>query len=116
MRRRTRGGGAATIFIRPTRRQILDGSLKLEVTLPGHGADLASRRYSQAMISAPGSGAATSCYKESRQKRLVSTLGRKLRVLAVVDTFSRLLPALDARFSYRAEVVATLERVCARTG
>jgi putative transposase len=43
--------------------------------------------------------------------------GRKMRVLTVVDTFSRYSPALDARFSYRGEdVVATLERVCARTG
>lgn len=40
--------------------------------------------------------------------------GRKLRVLTVVDTFSRYCPVLDARFSYRGEdVVATLERVCA---
>jgi putative transposase len=43
--------------------------------------------------------------------------GRKLRVLTVVDTFSRYCPALDARFSYRGEdVVATLERVCATVG
>ena len=40
--------------------------------------------------------------------------GRKLRVLTVVDTFSRYCLALDARFTYRGEdVVATLERVCA---
>ena len=39
--------------------------------------------------------------------------GRKLRVLTVVDTFSRYVPVLDARFSYRGEdVVATLDRVC----
>ena len=43
--------------------------------------------------------------------------GRKIRVLTVVDTFSRYSPALDARFSYRgADVVATLERVCSRIG
>ena len=43
--------------------------------------------------------------------------GRKLRVLTVVDTFSRYAPALDPRFSYRGEdVVQTLERVCAETG
>ena len=39
--------------------------------------------------------------------------GRKLRVLTIVDTFSRFSPVLDARFSYRGEdVVATLDRVC----
>ena len=43
--------------------------------------------------------------------------GQKIRVLTVVDTFSRFSPAIDPRFSYRAEdVVATLERVCAATG
>jgi putative transposase len=43
--------------------------------------------------------------------------GKKIRVLTVVDTFSRYLPVLDARFSYRGEdVVQTLERVCAKTG
>ena len=43
--------------------------------------------------------------------------GRKLRVLTIVDTFSRFSPALDARFSYRGEdVVATLERVCGDVG
>ncbi len=43
--------------------------------------------------------------------------GRKLRALTVVDTFSRLSPALDARLSCRGEdVVATLERVCAEVG
>ena len=43
--------------------------------------------------------------------------GRKLRVLTVVDTFSRYVPVLDARFSYRGEdVVATLDRVCRQTG
>jgi transposase InsO family protein len=43
--------------------------------------------------------------------------GQKIRVLTVVDTFSRFSPALDPRFSYRAEdVVSTLERACATTG
>ena len=43
--------------------------------------------------------------------------GRKLRVLTIVDTFSRFSPALDPRFSYRGEdVVATLDRVCAELG
>lgn len=43
--------------------------------------------------------------------------GKKLRVLAVVDIFSRYVPMLDARFSYRSEyVVATLDRVCCRAG
>jgi putative transposase len=43
--------------------------------------------------------------------------GRKIRVLTVVDTFSRFSPTVDPRFTYRAEdVVATLERVCARVG
>jgi len=44
-------------------------------------------------------------------------LGRKIRVLTVVDIFSKFSPAIDPRFSYRGEdVVATLERVCAQTG
>lgn len=43
--------------------------------------------------------------------------GNKIRVLTVIDTFSRFSPALDARFSYRGEdVVATLERVCRTVG
>lgn len=43
--------------------------------------------------------------------------GRKIRVLSVVDAFSRYVPALDPRFSYRGEdVVATLDRVCRRIG
>ena len=43
--------------------------------------------------------------------------GRKIRVLTVVDTFSRFSPVLDARFPYRAEdVVQTLDRVCATIG
>tara|TARA_R110000851_G_scaffold255700_5_gene408240 strand:+ start:772 stop:1575 length:804 start_codon:yes stop_codon:yes gene_type:complete len=43
--------------------------------------------------------------------------GKKPRILTVVDTFSRYVPVLDARFSYRGEdVVATLDRVCRRSG
>jgi putative transposase len=43
--------------------------------------------------------------------------GKKIRVLTVVDTFSRFSPVLDPKFSYRAEdVVATLERACASIG
>jgi putative transposase len=43
--------------------------------------------------------------------------GKKIRVLTVLDTFSRYVPALDPRFSYRGEdVVAALERVCGQIG
>ena len=43
--------------------------------------------------------------------------GRKIRVLTVIDTFSRFSPAVDPRFSYRGEdVVATLERACRSVG
>ena len=43
--------------------------------------------------------------------------GQKIRVLTVVDTFSRFSPALDARMSYRGEdVVRTLDRVCGEIG
>lgn len=43
--------------------------------------------------------------------------GRKLRVLTIVDTWSRFSPAVDPRFSYRGEdVAATLERVCREHG
>lgn len=39
--------------------------------------------------------------------------GRTLRVLAIVDTFSRFSPAIDPRFSDRADdVAATLDPVC----
>lgn len=39
--------------------------------------------------------------------------GRKLRILTVVDTYSRLSPVVDPRFSYRGEdVVATLGKAC----
>lgn len=45
------------------------------------------------------------------------TTGRKIRVLAVVEVYSRYVPTLDPRFSYRCgEVVATMERVCCRIG
>jgi putative transposase len=38
--------------------------------------------------------------------------GRKIRVLTVVDIFSRFSPVVDPRFSYRGEdFVETLERV-----
>jgi len=44
-------------------------------------------------------------------------MGKKLRILTIVDTHSRFGPATDPRFAYRGEdVVQTLERVCARTG
>ena len=43
--------------------------------------------------------------------------GRKIRVLTVVDTFSRYAPAIDPRLGYRGEdVVPILEKVCARVG
>ena len=43
--------------------------------------------------------------------------GRKLRILTIVDTFSRFSPATDPRFSYRAEdVVQALERICSKVG
>jgi putative transposase len=43
--------------------------------------------------------------------------GRKIRVLTVVDIFSRFSPVVDPRFSYRGEdVVMTLERVCKCVG
>ena len=43
--------------------------------------------------------------------------GRKIRVLTMIDTFSRYVPILDPRFSYRGEdVVETLDRVCKEVG
>ena len=43
--------------------------------------------------------------------------GRKLRILTIVDTFSRFSPAVDPRFSYRGEdVVVALEQVCKQVG
>jgi putative transposase len=39
-------------------------------------------------------------------------VGKKIRVLTIVDTFSRFSPAVEPRFSFRgADVVETLERV-----
>jgi putative transposase len=44
-------------------------------------------------------------------------LGKKIRVLTVVDIFSKFSPAIDPKFSYRGEdVVQTLEQVCAKIG
>lgn len=43
--------------------------------------------------------------------------GRKIRILTVVDTFTRFSPIIDPRFSYRAEnVVEALDRVCQQIG
>ena len=43
--------------------------------------------------------------------------GRKLRVLTVVDLFSRFSPAVDPAFSYKgSDVVQTLERICRDVG
>jgi putative transposase len=43
--------------------------------------------------------------------------GRKIRILTVVDTFSRYVPVLDARFSYKGEdVVANLSLVTWTSG
>ena len=43
--------------------------------------------------------------------------GRKVCILAIVDTFSRYCPALDVRAAYKgADVVATLEWACKRVG
>ena len=43
--------------------------------------------------------------------------GRKIRILTVVDIFSRCVPVLDARFSYKGEdVVTTLDRICRQIG
>ncbi len=43
--------------------------------------------------------------------------GRKLRILTVVDIFSRFSPVIDPRFSYRGEdVVETLDRICKEIG
>ena len=44
-------------------------------------------------------------------------MGKKIRVLTVVDIFSKFSPVIDPRFSYRAEdVVMTLERICGEVG
>ena len=43
--------------------------------------------------------------------------GRKLRFLTVVDTYPRVSPVIDPRFSCKGEdVVATLDRVCRQIG
>ena len=43
--------------------------------------------------------------------------GNKIRILTIVDTFSRYSPATDPRFNYKGEdVVQTLERVCRKIG
>jgi transposase InsO family protein len=43
--------------------------------------------------------------------------GSKLRILTIVDTFSRFSPATDPRFQYKGEdVLRTLERVCSEVG
>ena len=43
--------------------------------------------------------------------------GKKIRVLTVVDIFSRFSPILDPRFSYRGEdVVQSLEQTCSVVG
>ena len=43
--------------------------------------------------------------------------GAKLRILTVIDTFSRYAPVIDPRIGYRAaDVVATLESVCRAMG
>jgi hypothetical protein len=46
-----------------------------------------------------------------------SATGTKLRVLTIVDTFSRLSPAIEPRFTFRgADVVEVLERVGREVG
>lgn len=43
--------------------------------------------------------------------------GKKIRVLTVVDTFSRFSPVVDPRFSYRAEdVIRALDQACSVLG
>ncbi|MEZ5936160.1 MAG: IS3 family transposase [Alphaproteobacteria bacterium] len=43
--------------------------------------------------------------------------GTRIRVLTIIDAFTRYVPAIDVRRSYTgADVVATLERVCAELG
>ena len=44
-------------------------------------------------------------------------LGKKLRILTIVDTHSRFCPATDVRFQYRGQdVVQTLERIRRKVG
>jgi putative transposase len=43
--------------------------------------------------------------------------GRKIRILTVVDTFTRVSPVIDPRFSYLAEnVIEALDRACVGSG
>ena len=43
--------------------------------------------------------------------------GSKLRILTVIDTFSRFSPAVVPRFSFRApDVIEVLDRVCGEVG
>lgn len=43
--------------------------------------------------------------------------GRKIRILTMVDTFSRFSPVIDPRFTYRSEnVVEALDKACAKLG
>ena len=43
--------------------------------------------------------------------------GHKMRILTLIDIYSRYSPVIDPRFSYRGEdVVATLDRVCGKIG
>ncbi len=43
--------------------------------------------------------------------------GRKLRILTVVDTFSRFSPVIDPRYRYKGEdVVRTLDETCRKVG
>lgn len=43
--------------------------------------------------------------------------GRKIRILTVVDTFSRFSPVIDPRFSYKGpDVVTKLDDVCSKLG
>ena len=49
----------------------------------------------------------------AKLRDVVGLYDRKIRVLTIVDTFSRFSPAVHPRFSYRGEdVVLTLERNC----
>jgi putative transposase len=42
--------------------------------------------------------------------------GHKFRILTVVDTWSRNVPAIDARYNHRGEdVVRTRDRICSQT-
>ena len=44
-------------------------------------------------------------------------IGRNIRVLTIVDIFSRYAPAVDPRFSHKGEdVVLTLKKVCQEIG